>query len=148
MSSQKSSEFSHSSNFELIEVKLDGIRHRVTKISEWLWIVKCGEHYKVYRSDTQKPLIDIRLATLHDAEEFSEWINTQYAQFFPIWHSYPEADIFSLAKWTVRNGIKVHEMLKILQEVGRKKVVALDDVNTAYNNADERKWQQLTFLTN
>ena len=50
--------------------------------------------------------------TTEDAIEMAEWINEQYEDYLPIWEDYPDADVFGLARWSIKNGLKIYETLK------------------------------------
>lgn len=48
----------------------------------------------------------------NSAVQVAENLSRVYEHFFPLWEEYPKADVFSLAKWTIDNGIDIVKFLK------------------------------------
>lgn len=66
--------------------------------------------YTVYNTNGRR-LLKTTYTDLDDALEIAEWMNEKYQDYFPIWEEYPNADIFGLARWSIRNGIKFYELI-------------------------------------
>jgi hypothetical protein len=75
---------------------------------------------------------------LEEAVEIAKWWDELYTEYWCILSTYPDADIVSLAKWSVTNGIRIFEMIK---EMGSKQVTK-DQLNSAWETAhkQEKEW--------
>ena len=126
---------------ELIEFHvIDPIKEkkRGVKINNWLVIAKGFSGFKIYRIDTGKPALDVRFVNADDAIQMASMLDDIFGEYFDIWETYPDADVFSIAKWISRKGLKAHEMIKIIKEQG--KITEKDDLTEAWENADETVW--------
>ena len=100
---------------------------------------KVGSHLavtpdRVYRLDTFMPLLDVMFASLEDGIKFAEWINDLFGDYFDIWSEYPDADVFSMAKWSVKSGLQAYETIKIIRD---KNVVSQEEVRNAWKQSLE-----------
>jgi len=73
------------------------------------------EKYQIYKLHNGKLFISTEFSNLDDTVEFAQWINDTYKDFLCIWSSYPDADIIALSKWSVKNGIRIFELLNEIQ---------------------------------
>jgi len=115
-------------------------KRRAAKVGNYLAVVP----NQVFKLNNGLPLLDVKFATLEDAVKFAEWINNLFSEYFVLWEEYPEADIFSLAKWSVPNGLHAYEIIKIVEN---KQVMDAEDIRNAERKALEAsyKWtEQLT----
>jgi len=101
------------------------------KVKYQIFSLHNGKRDSVYG----KLLVSASFVCLDDAIEIAKWLDETYRDFFPIWDVYPEADVFAISKWTVRNGIQIYEFLDILK--GRQSVNKTV-LSGAYINAEER----------
>jgi hypothetical protein len=76
--------------------------------------------YKIHRVDTGEQLLPKAFASVDDAVAFGEWANEIYGEFFDLWEVFPEADIFSLAMWSVKNGLTYHNLIETIKKVKGK----------------------------
>jgi len=91
--------------------------------------------FQIYTLHNGKLLIPTTFTDKGDALETAKWLNSMYYDYFEIWDTHPEADIFALTKWTVRNGIQIYEFLQVLKHLNDVSSAVLDG---AYTNAQER----------
>ena len=115
--------------------------------------IPCGEHlvvsyaigskntyqiWQIYNGNLFKPTVftDIELAV-----SAAEWFDKTYQDYFCILESYPKADIVSLAKWSVHNGIKIYELLEQIknEQVNKKLLSQAWDIA----NQREKDWIKL-----
>ena len=128
-------------NEELIEFYVvDPIKtkQKGLKINKWLAVAKGLSGFKIYRIDTGRPAIDCRFVNADDAVQMAELLNDIFEKYFDLWETYPDADVFSLAKWISKKSLKAHEMIKIIQEQG--KIISEQHLNEAWDEADETVW--------
>ena len=93
------------------------IRRKGIAIGDYLIVASdCvgGKYYKIYRKDLGIPFISAIFEDKESALKIANLINDLYADYFAIWDDYPDADIISLAKWSVKNGIDIFELVKDL----------------------------------
>ena len=101
------------------------------KIGNWLVVsYSTNSLYRIYRLDTGKPLITVLFNRPEDAVRTAQIISTTFEDYFSIWENYEDADIFSLAKWSVRNGIEIYEVLKSLPP----KIQSMEEVQAIANS--------------
>jgi len=92
------------------------------QINEYLVIAYCdvlekqGSPIKIYKICTGLPLINVTFSTIPDAVKIAEWFSETFGEYFPIWDKYPEADIFSMVKWTIPDGIRAYETVRLFAE--------------------------------
>jgi len=87
-------------------------RKRAYQIGEWLLVSTCGNVYKIYRADTGKPAVGAIFEKAETAVQIAQLLSDRYEAYFPIWQDYPNADIFTLAQWSVEHGIDINRILK------------------------------------
>jgi hypothetical protein len=100
-------------------------RRRGRKINNYLVIGYCDvleedgiSPIKIFKICTGLPLINVILTTIPDAIQVAEWITSIFGEYFPIWDKYPEADIFSMTKWTVPEGLRKYETIRLFSAKG------------------------------
>ena len=96
------------------------------KISDWLvvGIDDLNRYYKIYRIHDGEPFINLAFDTLDDAVRVANWLEITYRDFFPIWEAMPKADLIELCQWTIKNGIEVANLMKMLQETNKGKIIS------------------------
>jgi len=93
------------------------------------------EQYKLYVITTGLPLVDFYFTEFEEVCKFGEWINSIYSDYLPILEQYPEIDLFSLVKWSVKDGIQMYEMLNMLERVNEAN---LGIIASAHAKAEEK----------
>ena len=104
--------------------------------------IKIGQHlavvpgWHIYRIKTGTRFIPTSFASSEDAVDVAKWLNDTYKKYFILW-KLGDIDIFSLAKWSVPNGLIIYEALQRLPEKA-----TLSDVNNAFQNSKHlaKKW--------
>ena len=91
------------------------------------------ERYKIFRVREGLPLVNAYFRNQNHAVEFAQYIDRLFSDYFVIWEEYPHADLFSLVKWTVKDGVRWYETMKILR---KKKELELEDIAYAYSLAE------------
>ena len=113
-------------------------RRRGRKINDYLVISYCdvieqeGSPIKIYKIATGTPVIPVIFTTIPDAIRVAEWLSETFGEYFPIWDKYPEADLFSMTKWTVPEGIRAYEAIRLFSE---NKHATPEDLAEAYIEA-------------
>ncbi len=87
-------------------------RKRAYQIGEWLLVSTYGNVYKIYRADTGKPIVGAIFDKAEIAVQIAQLLSDRYEAYFPIWQDYPNADIFTLAQWSVEHGIDINKIIK------------------------------------
>ena len=64
---------------------------------------------------TGKLFIKARFQSMEHAQDVAEFLDKKYEQFMPILQDYPDADIVSLARWTVPDGLKIDKKIKEME---------------------------------
>jgi hypothetical protein len=118
-------------------------RKRAYKIGEHLAVSYVGisEHsYQVFSISSGKPILNAQFPNIDDAIKFAEWIDEVYRDYLPILETYPDADIFALVKWSVRNGLRIYETVRQINS----KPVELPDIALAYERSHqmESHWKR------
>jgi hypothetical protein len=98
------------------------------------------DKYQIFQSHNGKLFISTTFTSLDDCKEMAKWLNETYQDFFCLWETYPDADIISLSKWSVRNGIKIFELMKEI----KNKLVNKDLLSWSWNiaNENEKEWMR------
>jgi hypothetical protein len=96
-------------------------------IGEWLvvsYAIGSNDTYQIFKLHDGKLFMPVVFSDLEDAKKIAQWMDETYRQYFPIWLSYPDADIISLAKWSVRNGIPIYQLVNEMkyQQVNRNMI--------------------------
>ena len=117
-------------------------KKRALKINEYLVSAyvgeeKAGSPIKIYKLCTGLPLIDVTFTNPQDAINVAEWITKTYGEYFPIWDQYPDVDIFSVTKWTVPDGIRKYEAIRLFSD---KQKATQEDLKIAYRQANIDNW--------
>jgi len=130
------------SDYDTIKFK-DDIKQTITgyRVGKWLAVVKRqGSGYRIYRIDVGVPVIQSIFASINDAIRFAEWLVDKFGQFFDIWESYPDIDLFGIVKWTVEDGLRLFETIKELDKNSHK-IETLAAVNDAYDKVEDNAKQ-------
>lgn len=109
-------------------------KRRGWKVSDWLIISYTyvdADTFSVFRRDGKK-IIDFTFKDADDAYEFADWINKIYGEYFPIWYDYPDADIFALCKWSVKNGLNIFDVVNQLKNQNK---VEKHDLSAAFKKS-------------
>ena len=113
------------------------IRRNGVKIGSHLAVARTEKYrdsYKIFRIRSGIPLLNAYFTDVDEAIEFAEWLDKQFGSYFDIWSKYPQADIFSLVKWTVPNGLSLYEMIRLLKDC---KIIDLKKIQRVYAVAQE-----------
>jgi hypothetical protein len=73
--------------------------------------------FRIYNTKTGCPIIRGRFKTFGEALRFALWLELVYTDFFPIWEDYPDADIISWCKYSVKDGLILYEMIEELNRL-------------------------------
>jgi len=91
------------------------------RVGEHLLVSYIGDadrdRYQIFKTVNGKPLFPAVFTTHIDAIQFAEYINSVYGEYLLLLYNYPDADIFGLAKWSVRNGIRIYETINQLNQL-------------------------------
>ena len=79
-------------------------------------------------------LFNVLFTNIEDAIFIAEMLNEKYHDYFPIWDAYPDADLLSLVKWSVKDGIKLFEAMRLIK---KHKVVTKRDITKAMEKAGD-----------
>lgn len=106
-------------------------KKRAWKIGEWLLVSFTDDsEYKIYRADTGKPFSATTFTSPDDAIRIAQLISNVFEKYFDLWTEFPTADVVGLAKWSVRNGVEIYEILKSMPT----KVKSMEDIENLYNS--------------
>lgn len=86
-------------------------KKRAYRIGEWLLVSYCGQNYKIYRPDG-KPAIKAIFEDVDVAKWVAQMLQDKFGEYFHLWKEYPEMDIFSVAQWSVENGISINTVIQ------------------------------------
>jgi hypothetical protein len=92
--------------------------------------------YQVYRLHDGRLFVPVTFTNLEDCVEMAKWWAETYREFFCLWKDYPDADIIALAKFSVKNGIRIHELIQQIKH----KQVDKPLLSWAWENADVKSW--------
>lgn len=102
-------------------------KKRAWKVGEWLLVsFTDNKEYKIYRADTGKPFSATTFVNPDDAIKIAQLISTVFENYFDLWTEFPTADVIGLAKWSVKNGIEIYEILNSMPA----KVKSMEDIKT------------------
>jgi hypothetical protein len=133
----------HHDKIEFIDRSSVYKKKRAYKIGEHLAVSYVGvsEHnYQVFGISSGKPILNAQFPDIDDAIKFAEWIDEVYRDYLPLLENYPDADIFALSKWSVKNGIRIYETIRQIES----QRVTLPDVASSYEHAQsmESHWKR------
>ena len=117
-------------------------RTKAKKIGKYLCLAFSDiddTHIKIYNIKQGLPIIDATFTQVNDALSVANWLIDMFGEYFPIWDKYPEADVFSMIKWTIPDGIRKYETIKIL---GSNDRATKEDLAKAYIKAERnvKEW--------
>ena len=135
-------------DYEIVEWTTKETNKSVTKkgfrIGEYLAVGygKDDYHYRIYNIKSGKALLKGDFDKVEDAVNTAEYLDSHYAKYFAIWDKFPNMDIFSIVKWTIKDGLRLYEMIEILRQ---KRELSAKCVNDAFHEAETRtgKWSAL-----
>lgn len=88
-------------------------RKRAWRVGGWLVVsTTLQKKYKIYRIDNGKPVLEMLIENPKEAVLVAQCLSDIYEEYFPIWEAYPDADIFTLAQWSVQHGVNINEVIK------------------------------------
>ena len=87
-------------------------RKRAYQVGDYLAVTTYDKFFKVYRLDNGKPLVKSFFEKAEDALKWAEDIDRIYAEYFCLWMEYPDANIFELAQWSIKNGTDICKIIK------------------------------------
>jgi len=123
------------SNYEIVAFQDTTSNQRIKrqglKIGQYLVVAGAEKQRRIFRLKQGVPLIEVLFTELEDAVRVAEWLDSLFGDYWQIWDTYPELDVFSLLKWTVSDGIKIYEAMKRLP-----KQVVISDVAKAIHEAE------------
>lgn len=107
-----------------------------------LVVSSSDKKWKIYLLNTGKPIINVLFINLEDAVKIAEWLDNIFSEYFPILETYPDADLFGMVKWSVDDGIRIFEALKLVRT---KRVVCRKDFTDALREAGKhvRFWTRI-----
>lgn len=99
-----------------------------------------NNQWKIYHLGKGKPFINVLFINLDDALATADWLNDVFEDYLPILDIYPDADLFGMVKWTVKDGIRIYEAIKLV--LAMKRLVTKRDFTNAYVEAGKnvRYW--------
>jgi hypothetical protein len=97
--------------------------------------------FQIFKVHDGKPFISAIFTSLDDTIEIAKWFNESYQEYMDIWKSYPNADIISLSKWSVKNGIKIFELVNEIKHKQVNKSLISQCWEIATRNA--KSWMRL-----
>ncbi|OGH07429.1 MAG: hypothetical protein A2W22_03100 [Candidatus Levybacteria bacterium RBG_16_35_11] len=124
-------------DYGIIYCRINGKQKRVLAINEYIGITDEISGYRVYKLKQGEPFIQAIFSSKQDCIKFAEWIVNTFQDYFYLWEQYPEADIVSLCKWSVQDGIKIHETLIQLK---KNVIIKLSYVVDLFHKVNENEW--------
>jgi hypothetical protein len=112
------------------------LKKKAFRIGEHLLVSYVGtkdKTYQIFKAINGKPLFPAIFAEVKDAVEFAEFIDETYQDYLLLLENYPDADVFALSKWSVRNGIKIYETINELNK--ETQPVTQNDISSAAERA-------------
>jgi hypothetical protein len=104
-----------------------------------------GKTWKIFKVITGTPLINATFFNLMDAVSFAENVDALYSDFFGLWEIYPDADVFALAKWSVKKGLQFYETVNTIQKA--KNPISNVDIIQAQEVAKEKAYEWIGLLS-
>jgi len=109
---------------EFVDTSAGRIKRRGYRIGDYLIVSYASTDdksvYRIFRKDTGKEFLSLRFGNLEDTVNFAEWIDNLYAPYFPIWLDYPQADIVGLARWSIKNGRNIFDLIQKMRKEKQK----------------------------
>ena len=129
------------------DYEIISFRRRLTNKSEEMSCISLaqgymaiGDTYRIYNTISGEPLIRGRFETLELALRLAKVIEKMLWDFFDIWKAYPQANLISWCKYTVKDGARLFEMVEILDKLN---IITEKDLQDAYKRSDEmgERWK-------
>ena len=114
------------------------LKKKAFRIGQYLLVSYVGTKentFQIFKAINGKPLFSAVFINKHDAIEFAEFIDKAYQDYLLLLEDYPDANIFALAKWSVKNGIKIYEIIKELSNINHP--IKQNDLYLAINEASQ-----------
>lgn len=111
-------------SLDLIKLNIiEGIREikiEAVQVNEYLAVARRKKGWKVYAIHSGKELIPVSFVESRDAQTFADFYVYVFRDFLDIWIEYPNAIIHKLAKWSVHNGLDIHNAIETEPEQAAK----------------------------
>ena len=101
-------------------------------VGTFLVVSGSDKKWKIYSLNAGKPLINVLFINIEDAVKIAEWINDVYKDYLQLFDEFPNADMFGMVKWSVKDGIRNYEAMKLIKT---KKLVTSQDFREALREA-------------
>jgi len=75
--------------------------------------------FQIFNRVSGKPIFPTIFERQKTVLEIARWIDETYGDYLGIWETFPEADVFSLAKLSIESGANIFE---IIQDIRSRKV--------------------------
>jgi hypothetical protein len=98
----------------------EAVKRYAYPVGDYLCAVSFPDGYKIYKTKQGKPFIGIMFKTLEDCLGAIKVMYEKYGEYFPIWDNkeYEDADVPSLCRWSIKNGINLYEHIKRIEDDG------------------------------
>lgn len=102
----------HINEYEVVTFRNKDINRQVNayRVNELLLVGYNGfdsNHYRIYCELTGKPASPKIFDAESEAISYAEWMADTYGEYIYLLQDYPNADIVSLAQWSVNNGVEI-----------------------------------------
>jgi hypothetical protein len=122
-------------HYDRITFTEGGVRIHGWRVGKYLCVMKNRTGYRIYKVLNKSNFIRTIFKVLKDAIQFAEWAEEKFGEYFPIWDDYPDADVVSMAKWTVEDGLRLHELLRAMSDT--PEIESLSVINTLYYKVEK-----------
>lgn len=105
---------------------------RGIKIGTSLIVSGTEKRWKIFLINSGKPIINVLFINCEDAVQIAEWIEDVYHDFLQLFDEYPNIDMFGMVKWTVKDGIRNYEAMKLIKT---KRLISMQDFKESLREA-------------
>lgn len=100
-------------------------------IGDYLAVTQEAEIFKI---NTGKKLLESNFSHYKEAISFVVWLEEIYGKYFILWERWEDVNIFGLARYTVKNGMKI---LDILDRVESGEITKFEQIKENINGNRE-----------
>jgi hypothetical protein len=122
-------------HYDRITFTEGGVRIHGWRIGKYLAVMKHKSGYKIYKVLNKSYFIRTIFKVLKHAIQFAEWADEKFGEYFPIWDDYPDADVVSMAKWTIDDGLRLNELIRHLSDT--PEIENLSEINDLYHKVEK-----------
>lgn len=121
------------------------VRQKGIKISDNLTVAYASPYsaenrFRIFSIISGRPVVNLDFSNQNDAEYYAKLLDKTYQEFWPLLSEYPRMDIPQVCMWSVPEGIRIYETIKMIEN--QECLITLNEIKLAWIKAEKEveKW--------